>query len=414
MAQADFNRINTNIGALNALNSLNNINRKLGIHQLRLATGKRINSAADDAAGWTIASKFKVRAEGLGVAINNVGNAKNLMAVAEGNLQKIMDLLGQMKAKTTQGADDALGSEERTAINNELNELALQVNEEVEKSTWNSMNLLSGSDTSFTFQVGAGASDTISFDTRGSDVGYTGGYTAASLQVDQGGGTIAIGTADTYYVAPDIYNLVSADSSATTNANLGTTLTEGYYSVQVTEVAANTSDTGTVTFRILDSDGAAVSLSSTAAGTGSLATSATVAVTQGTAALFDTGRGFKFQLDGLASGETGEFTFKFEKDGNNVTSATNAQSYMAEIDEAITNVNKALGYIGSRTNRMTVQEESLAISKVNHEAARSRILDADMAYEQFESTKLLILQQTATAMLAQANSSPQSILSLFR
>jgi flagellin len=129
---------------------------------------------------------------------------------------------------------------------------------------------------------------------------------------------------------------------------------------------------------------------------------------------FDTGRGFKFQLGGLASGESGEFTFNFAKAGNNVTTQSSAQTYMAEIDEAISSVNKALSYIGARTNRMTVMEESLAIAKVNTEAARSRILDADMAYEQFEATKLQILQQTATAMVAQANSSSQAILTLFR
>ena len=414
MAQVDFNRINTNIGAMNALNSLNNINTKLGIHQLRLATGKRINSAADDAAGWTIASKLQVRAEGLGVAISNVGNAKNLMSVAEGNLQKILDLLSQMKSKATTGADDALGSEERAAINNELNELASQINDEVDKSTWNGQKLLSGSDTSYTFQVGAGTGDTLTFDMRSSDVGYTGGYTAASLQVDQGNGTITLGTASTYYVAPGSYNLMSIASSATTNGNLSTTLTEGYYSLQVTNVAADGTGDGVITFRLLDQDGSAVQISSTSAGTGSLGTSATVAVAAGTMTTFDTGRGFKFQLGGLASGETGSFTFNFDKAGNNVNSSSSAQSYMAEIDDAISSVNKALSYIGARTNRMTLQEESLAISKVNTEAAQSRIMDADMAYEQFNATKLQILQQTATAMLAQANSAPQSVLSLFR
>ena len=336
------------------------------------------------------------------------------MSVAEGNLQKILDLLSQMKSKATTGADDALGSEERAAINNELNELASQINDEVDKSTWNGQKLLSGSDTSYTFQVGAGTGDTLTFDMRSSDVGYTGGYTAASLQVDQGNGTITLGTASTYYVAPGSYNLMSIASSATTNGNLSTTLTEGYYSLQVTNVAADGTGDGVITFRLLDQDGSAVQISSTSAGTGSLGTSATVAVAAGTMTTFDTGRGFKFQLGGLASGETGSFTFNFDKAGNNVNSSSSAQSYMAEIDDAISSVNKALSYIGARTNRMTLQEESLAISKVNTEAAQSRIMDADMAYEQFNATKLQILQQTATAMLAQANSAPQSVLSLFR
>ena len=75
-------RINTNIGALNALKSLNSVENRLSIAQLRLATGKRINNAADDAAGYSIAKKFNVRAQGLGQALDNIGSAKNLINVA--------------------------------------------------------------------------------------------------------------------------------------------------------------------------------------------------------------------------------------------------------------------------------------------------------------------------------------------
>ena len=81
-------RINTNISALNALKSLNDIGNRLSTAQLRLSTGKRINAAADDAAGYSIAKKFNARAEGLGQALNNIGSAKNLVSVAEGLRQK--------------------------------------------------------------------------------------------------------------------------------------------------------------------------------------------------------------------------------------------------------------------------------------------------------------------------------------
>src|SRR3972149_6945257 len=122
-----MSRINTNINALNALRSLNDINSKLSVSQLRLATGKRINNAADDAAGYTIAKKFNARAEGLGQALSNIGSAKNLVAVAEGHLNNIVDILTQMKTKATQAADDSLGTEERNAIKQELQELATQI-----------------------------------------------------------------------------------------------------------------------------------------------------------------------------------------------------------------------------------------------------------------------------------------------
>ena len=85
-----------------------------------------------------------------------------------------------------------------------------------------------------------------------------------------------------------------------------------------------------------------------------------------------------------------------------------------KIDTAITDVEEALSYIGSQYNRLSFQEESLTVAKVNSEASYSRIMNADMASEQLEATKYQILQQTATSMLAQANASPQGILSLFQ
>jgi flagellin len=100
--------------------------------------------------------------------------------------------------------------------------------------------------------------------------------------------------------------------------------------------------------------------------------------------------------------------------GSLVGSSASAQVLMGRIDNAISDMSEALSYIGSVVNRLSYQETSLTVAKTNTEAARSRIEDADMAYEQLTATKLQILQQTASSMLAQANSGPQSILSLFR
>lgn len=295
-------RINTNLDALNALKSLNEISGRLSISQLRLATGKRINSAADDAAGYTIAKKFNARTEGLGQALNNIGSAKNLVAVAEGHLNNIVDILTQMKTKATQAADDSLATEERNAISKELTALASQIDFETKQATWNSRNLIAGADVSgassveFKFQIGAGASS--------SD------------------------------------DVLKFDLLNTSNVSFGGTVGQNGY----TSASLSVSITGT----------------------------------------------------------------------RDVTSSASAQSLMSNIDTAIANVSKALSYIGSVVNRLTYQETSLTVARTNTEAARSRIEDADMAYEQLNATKLQILQQTASAMLAQANAGPQSILTLFR
>ncbi|MDN3513513.1 MAG: flagellin [Candidatus Brocadia sp.] len=305
-------RINTNLNALNALRSLTDVNGRLSISQLRLATGKRINTTGDDAAGYTIAKKFNARAEGLGQALNNIGSAKNLVSVAEGHLNNIVDILTQMKTKATQAADDSLGTSERTAIKAELAALATQINLEVTQATWNSKSIFSGTGSSnatagnvlFKFQIGGGNSST-------NDI----------LQ----------------------FNLLKTGNVSLESGNTG------YRSTQLR----------------LDASG-----------------------------------GTRLSGNTLA--------------GSLVGSSASAQNLMGRIDNAIADVSEALSYIGSVVNRLSYQETSLTVAKTNTEAARSRIEDADMAYEQLNATKLQILQQTASAMLAQANSGPQSILSLFR
>ncbi len=87
---------------------------------------------------------------------------------------------------------------------------------------------------------------------------------------------------------------------------------------------------------------------------------------------------------------------------------------MSKIDDAIATVSDSIAKIGASVSRLTFKEETLVVAKINTEAAYSRIMNADMAAEQLEATKLQILQQTATAMLAQANVAPQAILALFR
>ncbi len=299
-----MSRINTNINALNALRSLNDINTQLSVSQLRLATGKRINNAADDAAGFTIAKKFNARSQGLGQALANIGSAKNLMSVAEGHLNNILDILTQMKTKATQAADDSLGSAERNAIQSELKALATQIDLEVTQATWNSQSIFgtgnsatgsgAASSVQFKFQIGAGASST--------------------------------------------NDVLKFDLLAKDNVSF---------------------DGGNTNYK---SDGLRVSVATA---------------------------------------------------GRAVTSSASAQALMSNIDTAIADVSEGLSYIGAVVNRLTYQETSLTVARTNTEAARSRIEDADMAYEQLQSTKLQILQQTASAMLAQANAGPQSILQLF-
>jgi len=99
---------------------------------------------------------------------------------------------------------------------------------------------------------------------------------------------------------------------------------------------------------------------------------------------------------------------------NRVFTASGASFAQAQVDAAIETVSGTLQLIGASISRLTIKEAQLRIAITNTEAAKSRILDADIAKEQVESTRLQILQQTATAQLAQANVAPQNVLALFQ
>ncbi len=124
MSFGDFSRINTNVQALSSLRSLQNTNNQLGMRQLRLSTGSRLNRAEDDTAGYGIAKKLQAKVRGQAQALANIGDAKSMLTVAEGGLNTVMDILQNMKEKTIQAANDTLGSSERTAIKNELDALS--------------------------------------------------------------------------------------------------------------------------------------------------------------------------------------------------------------------------------------------------------------------------------------------------
>ena len=144
MAQVDVTRIAGNIQALNALNSLSRINSKLAMHQERLATGKRILSAADDPAGMSIATTFKVRAEGMQTALNAIGDSKNMLSSMEGGLKQVEDILVKMRNKALEANGDTLGANEKQAIYEQVQAYRDEINDIVSQTEWNGTDLLGG------------------------------------------------------------------------------------------------------------------------------------------------------------------------------------------------------------------------------------------------------------------------------
>lgn len=153
MANIDLTRIRSNIQGLNILTNLRQVNNELATHQLRVGTGKRINTAGDDPAGLTISTKLRSRFRVLGQIYDNVGQARNMLAVAEGGLLNMNDILVTMTEKIMMAASDTVGTSERQAITQQIIQMVSEIEDIAQQTEFNGVSLLNAS-TSFNFQTG--------------------------------------------------------------------------------------------------------------------------------------------------------------------------------------------------------------------------------------------------------------------
>lgn len=166
---ADLTRIAANIGAMKNINNLSGISKKIAEHQLRLATGKRINTPGEDPAGYMLAKGLESRGRGLNVALDNVSNAQNIIDVAESGYANIMDILQTAKEKATQAADGGLASTQRQAIHDQIEALVTEIDEIVSATTFNGSSLIDGTFSAVDFQTGEQASETLSVTLQNAD-----------------------------------------------------------------------------------------------------------------------------------------------------------------------------------------------------------------------------------------------------
>lgn len=161
MALGDINRINTNIAAFNALNALQSIGRQLSTTQLRLQSGKRINEAADDPAGFSISNKLDSRARGLATALDSASISTNLLSIAETAMQSVVGIMQDMQDLIRQATSDNIGTTERTAIETRLDDLSSEIVRLRDQSTFNGQKLIDGTFTGKRVLTGAETTDTI-------------------------------------------------------------------------------------------------------------------------------------------------------------------------------------------------------------------------------------------------------------
>ena len=392
-----LSRIRTNLQAQLALQNLNNTNNKVGSIQEKLQTGKRINRAADDSAGYSISAKLRARVGGQAQALRNVGDAKSILNVAEGGLNTIQDMLQQMKEKVVQGANDSNGAEERKAIRTELNALSKEIQTTLDETSFNGNKLFTDdtAGTEFTFQVNAEKGDTfgVNIDRLSNE----------SMSIDSGA------TVDAKLVGKGL-NMTALEESDVNYSTPTTGVAGGEVNFEITNRAETAGGTVTVDAQItgsyFDESGSETAIDASATGV-TVASGGALDVAVGGATLSVDISGMETQLK-----ESDKFFVAIDSNELNVVDSETANDSLSIIDSAISEISSTVANLGDAQNRLSFKAQNLETAKINNEAARSQIEDADFAFQQVQLAKQQILQQTNIGAVAQANAAPQSVLSL--
>jgi len=374
--------INTNVASLNAQRNLSASQNDLNTSLQRLSSGLRINSAKDDAAGLAIATRFTSQIRGLDVAARNANDGISLSQTAEGALGEVSNNLQRIRELAVQSRNATNSASDRAALDTEAQQLKAEIDRVASTTAFNGVKLLDGSFTNQAFQVGANAGETISVSAIvDASSAALGTYTSASV-------TGAAATAFTAVTAGDLtingtsVGAIAADTSATERAASvraavnSVSDTTGVYAVNDTATTVTLVSTSAITV-------AHAGATSSAAITGLTAATTATATTTGFSAL-------------------------------SLTTTAGADTALRSIDAALSSVNTTRATLGAIQNRFSSVVSSLATQSENLSASRSRIQDADFAKETASLTRGQILQQAGTAILSQANSLPQNVLSLLR
>lgn len=291
--------VNTNIGSLNAQRSLAESSRELATAMERLSSGKKINSAADDAAGFAIAERMTAQVRGLNMATKNANDGLAMLSTIENATNDVTDMLQRVRELAVQAANDTNSTTDREYLQKEVNSLLDEINRVSSQTVYNNQEVLDGSQAG-TLQVGTDAGQTIAFSIDSIDT-------------------------DTLGLTSGAFTAATASAAATVGA-------------------ASASASNTIS----------------------------------------------------------------------VLTASGAAAALTKISTAIEQVASDRAGYGALANRLEYTVSNLMNVAEFTTAARSRIEDADFAAESARLAKAQVLQQTGTAMLAQANASSQLAVQLIR
>ena len=190
--------INTNVGAMNASQSSYAVNKSMEESMQRLSSGKRINSAPDDAAGLFITKRLDGEIQGLNQAVRNAADAQAYLAVTEGALEEVHTILLRMRELAVQASNGTYTAQDRAALAAEVTDLQTEINRVASDTTFNNLVVLDGTaSTGITFQIGADNSQNMTVSVSRTTISAQGINISTALQLTtQAGATAYIATLD--------------------------------------------------------------------------------------------------------------------------------------------------------------------------------------------------------------------------
>jgi len=435
-----------NIGNLTASQfiqrNMSNQIREITESTQRLSSGKRINSASDDPSSIGPISRLNAQVLSLGEAISNGAEGKILTQTADSGLSSINNLLARVRELAVQSANDTNSSTDRGYLQKEVDSLMNEINRVASQTVYNGATVLDGTRTSQQIQVGTDSGQSIAFSINAVDtdsLGLTGsaavavketatltgltGTNGQTLDVTFDGVTAQLGTWQTATGtagAGDSNNLNLTGNSAA-NLAAGIQQNTNYASFNFTVEASGTNvvftakTAGTVAgqMSISINDGTASSAAVTTSTAGAAAGATSGAFTAGATPSIIGTTSDDNSVTSTGSAQTPAAGTDSVL-GLSVLTAADATASLSKITAAIEQVAGDRAGLGAVSNRLEYTVSNLMNVAEFTTAARSRIEDADFAAESARLAKAQVLQQTGTAMLAQANASQQLALSLFR
>ncbi|MFS1903653.1 flagellin [Vibrio lentus] len=371
--------VNTNVSALVAQRNLSNANNMLNQSLERLASGSRINSAKDDAAGLQISNRLEAQMSGIDVAVRNANDGISIMQTAEGAMNETTNIMQRMRDLSLQASNGSNSQSERTAIQEEVTALNDELNRIAETTSFGGKKLLNGSFGSTSFQIGGSSGEAVQIglkNMRTDDINMGGfsyvanGKASDSWEVKSNQNDMAMSFTDRFGQPQEI----------TINAKAGDDIEElaTYINGQTDLVSASVNDDGQLQIYMSGED-----------------TAGTISFSGSLASELSMSAGYYESVDDI-----------------NVTDVGGAQRAVSILDTAMKYVDSHRSELGAMQNRFDHAINNLENVHENLATSNSRIKDTDYAKETTQMLKQQILQQVSTTILAQAKQAPNLALTL--